>query len=73
MSEYLICNYCGMPLTEALNNFGTNKDGSRNKKYCSSCYEDGILKEQLSPESPATKVKLPKDKKAFYFKKRPAG
>ncbi len=66
MSDYLSCNYCGMPITEALNNFGTNKDGSRNEKYCSSCFEDGILKERLSPESPAIKIKLPEDKIPNY-------
>ncbi|MHA2099182.1 MAG: tetratricopeptide repeat protein [Candidatus Kariarchaeaceae archaeon] len=62
MSENLNCKNCGMPITEELNNFGTNNDGSRNDKYCSSCYEDGTLKEQSTPESPTKNIKLPEDK-----------
>ena len=50
MIENLYCKNCGMPISGSLNNFGLNKDGSRNHKYCRSCYEDGNLKEQLTTE-----------------------
>ena len=66
MSKNLICENCGSLINEALNNFGTNKDGSRNEKYCSSCYENGILKDQTTPEYPTKKIKIPEDKIANY-------
>jgi serine/threonine protein kinase/Tfp pilus assembly protein PilF len=66
MSKNLICENCGSLINEALNNFGTNKDGSRNEKYCSSCYENGILKDQTTPEYPTKKIKIPEDKIENY-------
>lgn len=36
----IICQSCGMPIaTENL--FGTNLDGSKNKDYCTYCYQNG--------------------------------
>ena len=40
MQETLLCQSCGMPLTEeAL--FGKNADGSKNEDYCCYCYPSG--------------------------------
>jgi radical SAM superfamily enzyme len=35
-----ICQSCGMPMTIE-ESFGTNKDGSKNKDYCSFCFQNG--------------------------------
>lgn len=35
----LICQCCGMPLDDAV--ISTEKDGSRNERYCKWCYADG--------------------------------
>lgn len=35
------CQSCGMPMKQDPNGGGTNKDGSKNEKYCSYCYKDG--------------------------------
>ena len=40
--ETLICQSCGMNMTEE-KDFGTNKDGSKNKEYCVYCYKDGAF------------------------------
>ena len=37
--EMKICQSCGMPMKE--DQYGTNKDGSANSKYCCYCYKDG--------------------------------
>jgi serine/threonine protein kinase len=66
MSENLICENCGALVYEALNNFGTNKDGSRSEKYCSNCYENGKLKEQSTTEEAVKEIKLPEDKILNY-------
>ena len=34
-----ICQSCGMPMQEE--QYGTNKDGSRNETYCCYCFKDG--------------------------------
>ncbi len=39
MDEKLICQCCGMPLTEDV--VSKNIDGSINNKYCKWCYVDG--------------------------------
>ena len=39
MEENLICQCCGMPLTEDV--MSKNSDGSINNKYCKWCYVDG--------------------------------
>jgi len=35
-----ICQSCSMPLVKE-EDFGTNRDGSKNKDYCAYCYKDG--------------------------------
>lgn len=37
--EQIICQSCSMPMTEE--QYGTNKDGSINKDYCTYCYKNG--------------------------------
>lgn len=39
--ELKICQSCGMPMKEE--QYGTEKDGSRNDTYCCYCYKDGEL------------------------------
>lgn len=43
-----ICQSCGMPMQE--NQYGTEKDGSTNDKYCCYCYKDGEFVQQCSME-----------------------
>lgn len=40
METKIWCQSCGMPL-EQPENFGTNKDGSRNEEYCVYCFKNG--------------------------------
>jgi len=35
-----ICQSCGMPMVKP-EDFGTNKDGSINKEYCTYCFQKG--------------------------------
>lgn len=49
MEEMLICQSCGMPL-EKKEDFGTNKDGSKNKDYCSHCFQNGEYTDSLTME-----------------------
>lgn len=37
-----ICQSCAMPLQNP-EDFGTNKDGSKNEDYCVYCYKDGAF------------------------------
>jgi hypothetical protein len=41
------CQSCGMPMSKDPQKGGTEKDGSKNSKYCSYCYENGKF---LNPE-----------------------
>jgi hypothetical protein len=41
MSKSNKCQSCGMPLSKDENGGGTNKDGTKNSKYCSHCYNNG--------------------------------
>ncbi|MGB1037724.1 MAG: zinc ribbon domain-containing protein [Bacteroidia bacterium] len=41
MKEYKFCQSCGMPASKDPGKGGTEKDGSKNLKYCSYCYQDG--------------------------------
>ncbi len=41
MSKKEICQSCGIPLHKDPQAGGTEKDGSKNSKYCSYCYNDG--------------------------------
>ncbi|MEI3455894.1 MAG: zinc ribbon domain-containing protein [Bacteroides cellulosilyticus] len=44
MEEH-ICQSCGMTMA-AMQHFGTNKDHSLNKDYCSYCYQNGEFTEE---------------------------
>jgi len=35
------CQSCGMPLNKDPKEGGTNSDGTKNKMYCSYCFENG--------------------------------
>lgn len=49
MEENLkICQSCGMPMQEE--QYGTNKDGSKNESYCCYCYKDGAFAQDCSLE-----------------------
>ena len=39
--ESKMCQSCGMPLSKDPNGGGTEKDGSKNLKFCSYCYQNG--------------------------------
>ena len=43
MDEKIRCQSCGMPLSDAFGNFGTNSDGSKNPEYCSFCFQNGAF------------------------------
>ena len=49
MDNMKFCQSCAMPL-EKPEDFGTNKDGSRNEDYCVYCFKDGEFTENLSME-----------------------
>lgn len=40
MENTKYCQSCGMPMAES-DQFGTNKDGSKNEDYCVYCFKDG--------------------------------
>ncbi len=41
MKKYKFCQSCGMPMSKDPEKGGTEKDGSKNIKYCSYCYQNG--------------------------------
>ena len=41
--ELKICQSCGMPMQEE--QYGTEKDGSKNDTYCCYCYKNGEMEE----------------------------
>lgn len=41
MSKNKFCQSCGIPMSKDENGGGTEKDGSKNLKYCSYCYKNG--------------------------------
>ncbi len=47
MKEYKFCQSCGMPLNKDPKQGGSEKDGTKSKKYCSYCYTEGAF---TSPE-----------------------
>ena len=47
MSDYPICQSCGMPL-ETTEQMGTESDGSRSQKYCTYCYQNGAFVNDLT-------------------------
>ena len=46
--ELKICQSCGMPMQE--DQYGTEKDGSKNQMYCCYCYEDGAFAQECDME-----------------------
>jgi len=46
-----ICQSCGMPMQEE--QYGTEKDGSRNDKYCCYCYKEGEFAQNCTVEEMA--------------------
>ena len=40
---YKNCQSCGMPLSKDESGGGTESDGTKSKKYCSHCYQDGTF------------------------------
>lgn len=38
-----MCQSCGMPMSKDPQRGGTNSDGTKNLKYCSYCYHNGIF------------------------------
>lgn len=47
MKTNKFCQSCGMPMSKDPQNGGAEKDGSKNNKYCSYCYQNGNF---TSPE-----------------------
>lgn len=47
------CQSCGMPLSKDPKGGATNADGSKNKMYCSHCFENGKF---LQPEVTAMQM-----------------
>ncbi len=41
MDDKQRCQSCGMPLSEAFMNFGTNEDGSSSDQFCTFCFQNG--------------------------------
>lgn len=46
--ELKICQSCGMPMQEE--QYGTNKDGSKNEAYCCYCFKEGEFAQNCSME-----------------------
>lgn len=40
MENMIFCQSCGMPLAKD-EDYGTNKDGSKNQDYCVYCFKEG--------------------------------
>ncbi len=41
MEEMNMCQSCGMPMKDNADLYGTNADGTKNKEYCTYCYQEG--------------------------------
>lgn len=54
----LLCQSCGAPIhfEENEENFGTQKDGTKNKDFCSDCYENGEYRFNATMEEMADLV-----------------
>jgi len=50
---YKQCQSCGMPLKMDPAGGGSERDGTKNPMYCSSCYRDGAF---ISPEMTVTEM-----------------
>lgn len=44
--KYKNCQSCGMPLSKDEKGGGSENDGSKSKKFCSHCYENGEFTNQ---------------------------
>lgn len=53
--KYKFCQSCGFPLAKDKKGGGSEKDGSKNAKYCSMCYENGRF---LTPPEVNTAEKM---------------
>lgn len=49
MENMIFCQSCAMPLSKD-EDYGTNKDGSKNKDYCQYCYVDGGFVQEATME-----------------------
>lgn len=47
--ETKFCQSCGMPL-KGEQDFGTNRDGSKNEEYCVYCYKEGAFTQECTME-----------------------
>jgi hypothetical protein len=54
------CQSCGMPMEKDPEHGGTNKDGTRNSKYCSYCFSSGAFRDNFTTSDQM--VSLVKDK-----------
>jgi len=43
MSAKKFCQSCGMPMKKDPQGGGTEKNGSKNTKFCSYCYQNGVF------------------------------
>ena len=48
--EQKFCQSCGMPLGDAQEVYGTEKDGTMNRDYCIYCYKDGSSTGEMTME-----------------------
>jgi hypothetical protein len=65
------CQSCGMPMEKDPNHGGTNKDGSKNEKYCSLCYVNGSFKDDFTKRGEMIRfVRNELKKQGFPFLKR---
>jgi len=54
--EMIFCQSCSMPL-EKTEDFGLNKDGTKNEEFCSFCFKEGkFIDPDCSVEQMITKV-----------------
>lgn len=56
--EVLICQSCGMPISED-EDFGSNADGGQNREYCCHCWREGKFAADMElPEFIEGQVKI---------------
>ncbi len=61
MKTSKFCQSCGMPMSKDPQGGGTEKDGSKNNKYCSYCFQNGNF---TSPE-----IDTPQKMQSFCIEK----
>ncbi len=71
MDDKVRCQSCGMPLSDAFGNYGTQADGSKHPDFCLFCFKDGAFTLphqtmdemiQSSIENMTTELGMPKEK-----------